>query len=132
MQIVVSNMRQKPAPQHGQEDSAPAGGADIRLASLLYRFLFFDWLFADMTEAKSLFARHAAWQHNHEMGRHLPIYLLRWSVLTILAFGLGCLFDRILESSVAAACFFIVSSMTLAVMLVILALWVFLSNPEMP
>ena len=124
-------MRHRPARPYSQEDITPAPGTDLRFATLLYRFLFFDWLFADMSKARTLFERHSAWQHNRKMRRHLPIYLRRWSVLTVLAFGLGCLFDQMLESSMVAAWFFAWSCVTLTGMLVISVLWVFLSNPEM-
>ena len=123
-------MRQRPVPQHGQKDTAPAVGADIRFSTLLYRFLFFDWLFADMTKATNLFERHSAWQHNRNMRRHLLTYLRRWSVLTVLAFGLGCLFEQLLKTGVMAACFFTWSCVTVTGMLVTSVLWVFLSNPE--
>ena len=123
-------MRQRPVPQHGQKDTAPAVGADIRFSTLLYRFLFFDWLFADMTKATNLFERHSAWQHNRKMCCHLPTYLWRWAVLTAFAFGLGYLFEQMLEISVLAACFFTCSCVTLTGMLVISVMWVFLSKAE--
>ena len=123
-------MRHKPAPQHGREDTVPAVGADIRFATLLYRYIFFDWLFADMTKATNLFERHSAWQHNKKMCRHLPTYLRRWAVLTALAFGLGDLFEQMLKIVVVAACFFTCSCVTLTGMLVISVLWVFLSKAE--
>ena len=123
-------MRHRPAPQHGQEDTVPEVGADIRFATLLYRYIFFDWLFADMTKATNLFEHHSAWQHNKKMCRHLPIYLRRWAVLTALAFGLGGLFEQMLNIYVVAACFFTCSCVAVTGMLVISVLWVFLSKAE--
>jgi hypothetical protein len=122
-------MRQTPAPQH-QENPAPAAEGNIRFTTLLYRFIFFDWLFADMNKAMDLFERHSAWQHNRQMSRYLPTYLWRWSVLTVLAFGLGCLFEQAFGTTVLAAWFFTWSCVTLTGMLVISVLWVFLSNSE--
>lgn len=114
-----------------QQDTRPAKpGIDMRFTQLLYRFLFFDWLFADMTQAKDLFERHAAWQHNKRMSRYLPTYLRRWSFLTALDFGLGWLFEQILNASVVAAWFFTWSCVTLAGMVVIAVLWIFLSRPD--
>ena len=124
-------MRQQPASQHDQPDTAPAAGADIGFATLLYRFLFFDWLFADMGKASNLFERHAAWQHNREMSIYLPTYLRRWAVLTALAFGLGCLFEQTLAAGVLAACFFTCSCVILTGMLVTSVLWAFLSNAKL-
>ena len=116
-----------PAPQHEAPD-AP----EIRFGTLLYRFLFFDWLFADMSKAMNLFERHAAWQHNRQMRRHLPLYLQRWSVLTAVDFGLGCMFEHVLETNVVAAWFFTWSCVALTGMAVASVMWVFLANPEMP
>jgi hypothetical protein len=124
-------MRERPAPQQGQEDTAPSEGAEIQFATLLYRYLFFDWLFADMTKAKNLLERHSAWQHNRSMRIHLPVYLRRWSVLTVLAFGLGCLVEQMLKAGVMAACFFTWSCVALTITLVTSVVWVFLYNPEM-
>lgn len=123
-------MERSAAPEHGQKDIAPGAGTDLRFAILLYRYLFFDWLFVDMSRARNLFERHSAWQHNRTMRRHLPVYLRRWSVLTVLAFGLGCLCEQMLEITVVAACFYTWSCVTLTGMVVISVLWVFLANPE--
>lgn len=125
-------MEENPTPQQGQEDIVPAVVAEIRFSTLLYRFLFFDWLFADMTQAKNLFERHAAWQHNRRMRIHLPLYLRRWSVLTALDFGIGCIFDKLLEIQLVAAWFFTWSCVTITGMAVIAVMWIFLANPEIP
>ena len=123
-------MRQRPASQHRQEDTGSAVGVEIRLATLFYRFLFFDWLFADMTKTTNLFEHHSAWQHNKKMCCHLPVYLRRWAVLTALAFGLGYLSEQMLQINVMAACFFTCACLTLTGMMVISVLWVFLSRTE--
>jgi hypothetical protein len=123
-------MLQHPTPPPHLEKTAPAVESGIRFSTLLYRFLFFDWLFADMNKAMDLFERHSAWQHNRRMRRYLPIYLWRWSVLTVLAFGLGCLFEQRLGTTLVAAWFFTWSCVTLTGMLVISVLWVFLSNSQ--
>ncbi|MEO8170420.1 MAG: hypothetical protein ABI575_06095 [Oxalobacteraceae bacterium] len=123
-------MRQRPAPQHDHEVTHPTVDTELRFAALLYRYLFFDWLFADMTKATNLFERHAAWQHNKKMCRYLPTYLRRWAVITALAIGLGCLFEQMLKINMVAACFFSCSCITLTGMLVISVLWIFLSSPE--
>lgn len=119
-------MREKLAHREHQEDTA-----DIQFATLLYRYLFFDWLFADLTKTRNLFERRSAWQHNRSMRIHLPIYLRRWSVLTVFAFGLGCLFEQMLKAGLMAACFFTWSCVALTITLITSVLWVFLCNPEM-
>lgn len=113
-------------PQHRAHlEAAPA----IRFATLLYRFWFFDWLFADMTRARNLFERNAAWQHNRRMRCHLPVYLWRWTVLTGLAFVFGYLSEQVLEAALVAAGFFTGSAVTLTGMVVIVVLWAFLAQP---
>ncbi len=119
-------MGPREAKQGGREPPA----ADIRFTTLLYRFWFFDWLFADMTRARNLFERNAAWQHNRRMRRHLPVYLRRWAALAALAFAFGYLSDQVLETSLVAAWFFSWSVVTLVGMVVISVLWMFLAQPE--
>jgi hypothetical protein len=125
-------MRPPPAPQDRPPSPASVAVVDLRFSCLLYRFLFFSWLFADMNQAMSLFERHAAWQHNRRMRRYLPTYLRRWAVLFLLAFGLGCLSEQWLSATVIAACCYAGSCMTVPVMVVIGVAWLFLSRPQMP
>ena len=68
-------------------DNDPAPEMPFR--RLLYRFLFFDWLFRDVSAARDRIERHAARQHNRKMSRYLPVYLRRWSFLTAFDFALG-------------------------------------------
>jgi hypothetical protein len=114
------------------EPPTPAASAcELRFSTLLYRYVFFDWLFADFAKARNLFERQAVWRHNKSMRRYLPTYLRRWSVIAGIAFVLGCLFEMLLENLVAA-CFFTGCAMTVSGMAQICALWLLLSKPEMP
>lgn len=97
--------------------------------SLLYRFFFFDWLFADLNRAQTLLERHAAWRHNREMRKYLPTYLRRWCCVASGAFAGGSLCERVWESQIAASCCFTGFTVTLAVMAVIVACWLFLARP---
>jgi hypothetical protein len=115
-------------PQARQDDSAP----EIPFRTLLYRFMFFEWMFADISAARNLFERHAALQHNRHMCRYLPVYLRRWSVLTACDFGLGLLCERALQASLVSAWFFTWSCVSLTGMVVISVAWVFLSNSRIP
>jgi hypothetical protein len=99
---------------------------------LLYRFLFFDWLFADVHAARSRIERHAARQHNQRMCRYLPIYLRRWSFLTAFDFMLGCLFERGLQAQLLSAWFYTWSCVSLAGVVVITVAWAFLVNGRLP
>ncbi|MYM28023.1 hypothetical protein GTP58_06785 [Duganella sp. CY15W] len=109
-----------------QENQTPEPPA-IPFRTLLYRFIFFDWLFRDVNAARNRFERHAALQHNKYMSRYLPVYLRRWSVLATFDFGLGFLFERGLQATMLSAYFFTWSCMTLAGMAVIVVAWVFLT-----
>lgn len=104
--------------------------AELSFATLLYRFWFFDWLFADMTRTRNLFEHNAAWQHNRRMRCYLPLYLRRWTVLTSLAFLFGTLSEQVLEAAAVAAGFFTGSAVTFSGVVVILVLWAFLARPE--
>lgn len=119
-------------PTQEQPDPMQPTSGDIAFSTLLYRFLFFDWLFADMNKAKNLFERHAAWQHNRKMRRYLPLYLQRWSVITVFDVGMGSVFENIVGSKVLAACFFTGSCVTVTGLMVITVLWLFLGKPDMP
>lgn len=97
--------------------------------SLLYRFFFFDWLFADLTKATNLIERHAAWKHNQEMRKYLPTYLRRWGVVSTAAFMTGCMCESVWQANLAASCCFTGFSVTVAVMAVIVAAWLLLAKP---
>lgn len=104
---------------------------ELPFRTLLYRFMFFDWLFRDASAARNLFERHAAWQHNRRMCMYMPTYLRRWSFLTAFDFGLGILFERALQASLVSAWFFTWSCVTLTGMVVISVAWLFLANAKM-
>jgi hypothetical protein len=130
--IMEKGTEKEPISQQVQDDSLSPGYTEIPFSTLLYRFLFFDWLFADMNKAMTLFERHAAWQHNREMRIYLPLYLRRWSVLTAFDFASGCALENLMGSKLLAAWFFTGSCVTITGMLIIAVLWIFLSHPDMP
>ena len=102
--------------------------AELPFLTLWYRFMFFGWLFRDLNTARNLYERHAALQHNRHMRRYLPIYLRRWSFLTVLAFGLGLLCERAWQASILSAWFFTWSCVALTGMIVISVAWAWLSS----
>lgn len=112
-------------PDH-QEPQDPARTL-MPFRTLLYRFIFFDWLFRDVSAARNLFERHAALQHNKDMSRYLPLYFRRWTVLATFDFGLGFVFERFLQTTMLSACFFTWSCMTMVGMVIIAVAWVFLT-----
>ena len=107
------------------EDESPRPAMPFR--TLLYRFMFFDWLFRDVSRAHDLFERHAALQHNKYMSRYLPVYFRRWTVMATFDFGLGFLFERFLQATMVSAYFFTWSCVSIAGLAVIAAAWVFLT-----
>jgi high-affinity nickel permease len=104
----------------------------LSLSCLLYRYLFFGWLFADLNKARNLFERHALWQHNRAMRKYLPTYLRRWAALFVLAFLFGLLCEEVLETTLLAACCYAGSCIAVPVMAVIIVAWLFLARVEMP
>ncbi|MCE3608136.1 hypothetical protein LXA47_31710 [Massilia sp. P8910] len=119
-------MADTPSPEHEAD-----GGPALTFPTLLYRFLFFDWLFRDLGAARDVYERHAALQHNRRMCRYFPTYLRRWSALTLFDFGMGCLCERALQASLWPAWFFTWSCLTLAGMVVMSVAWAFLANARL-
>lgn len=109
-------------------------GIDVRFrfANLLYRYVFFDWLFVSFADARTRSDRDAVWQHNRAMRRYLPVYLGRWSALSTATFMLGYAFEQCLQTRLVAACFFTGCAMTMSGMAMIVALWFLLGRSEAP
>ena len=114
---------------HPVADNDPAPEMPFR--RLLYRFLFFDWLFRDVSAARDRIERHAAHQHNRKMSRYLPVYLRRWSFLTAFDFALGILFEKVLQAGIVSAWFFTWSCVTFTGMVVITVAWLILNHDRL-
>lgn len=124
-------MQQRPAAPHQPDPASPPPEAAMRFRTLLYRFLFFDWLFTDLSLKMTALERHAAWTHNRAMSRYLPLYLRRWAVLAALDFSLGCMFESLLASALMSAWFFVWCCVIVSGMLLTAVLWAFLNAPEL-
>ena len=92
------------------------------LGVLLYRYFFFEWLFRDVRRGSSL-ERAAAWRFNREMRRYLPIYLRRWTIVVVSSYVLGAWFDRVLLMDYAGTFFYCVSSLSVAMSVLIMRAW---------
>ena len=114
---------------HPVADNDPAPEMPFR--RLLYRFLFFDWLFRDVSAARDRIERHAARQHNRKMSRYLPVYLRRWSFLTAFDFAVGVLFEKVLQAGIVSAWFFTWSCVTFTGMVVITVAWLILNHARL-
>lgn len=92
------------------------------LGVLLYRYFFFEWLFRDVSRGSPL-ERAAAWRFNREMRRYLPTYLRRWAIVVVLSYVLGAWFDRVLLMDYAGTFFYCVSSLSVAMSVLIMRAW---------
>lgn len=88
---------------------------------LLYRYLFFGWLFRDMRHG-NVFERSAAWRHNVDKSHWLLTYLRRWIALGVLSFTLGVLIEHQLSAQVVSAFFYVPSVLSVIVNTVIAVL----------
>jgi len=105
-----------------RHQTSPADQSTEAFYLLVYRYLFFDWLFRDVNSGNSL-ERAAAWRFNREMRRYLPIYLRRWLVLVVSSHALGALFESGLSLSHAAAFCYCVTSVSAAMAILIVRSW---------
>ena len=92
------------------------------LSLLLYRYFFFEWLFRDVSHGSPL-ERAAAWRFNRQMRRYLPTYLRRWIIVLVLSYVLGAWFDRVLLLDYAGTFFYCVSSLSVAMSVLIMRAW---------
>ncbi|MGI4718804.1 MAG: hypothetical protein ACRYGO_17380 [Janthinobacterium lividum] len=116
-------------PEHSEQQTQPL---EASFGQTLYRFLFFDWLFRDVSQARNLYERHAAREHNRRMSRYLPVYMRRWSVLATFDFALGFLFERVLSATMLSALFFTGSCVTVTGIVVMTVTWLFLTYARLP
>jgi hypothetical protein len=115
-------------PPHEQH---PQALEEASFGRTLYRFLFFDWLFRDVSTARNLYERHAAREHNRRMSRYLPVYMRRWSLLAGFDFALAFLFERVMSATMLSALFFTGSCVTLTGIVVMTVTWLFLSTAKL-
>jgi hypothetical protein len=99
--------------------------------TLLYRYLFFGWLFRDVNRG-SRFERAAAWRHNQAQARWLPTYMRRWLVIGIGAYAAGALIEAVLGMPVASALFYLPSALSVPINAVAVVVWVGLKALSAP
>ena len=95
--------------------------------SLLYRYLFHEWLFRDVSRGNT-WVRSAAWRHNREQARWLPTYMRRWGFITVSLFGLAAFVEAVLRLPVLSACFYVPSVLAVARNAVTAVCWIFLRS----
>lgn len=96
---------------------------ETQFRTLLYRYFFFGWLFKDVTRG-TLFERAAAWRHNREQARWLPLYLRRWMWWGLFCYGLGGVVEILLESPVLSMLFYVPSALSVPIAAVTVAAWI--------
>lgn len=74
--------------------------------SLLYRYLFYGWLFHDASRGNQ-FERAAAFRHNCAQARWLPTYLRRWLVLGMILSCIAAFCETVLNSPQLSAFFYV-------------------------
>lgn len=92
--------------------------AELSFRTLLYRYLFFSWLFRDVTRG-NLLERAAAWRHNLAQARWLVVYLRRWAVLGLACYALGGVIEYGFGHALWSAVFYVPSALSVAVNAVI-------------
>jgi hypothetical protein len=93
---------------------------------LLYRYLFYGWLFRDAGSG-NLWERAANLQHNRSQARWLPLYVWRWAVIGAILFGMAAFIEIALASPVLAAWLYVPSALTVPGNAVTVLCWLGLS-----
>ena len=102
------------------------------LHSLLYRYWFWEWLFMDMSRARDVYQRAAAWRPNVAQRRHLPTYMRRWLVVTAANIGVAAVLEKALAAMLSAAFFYTNGCIAICVLAVTFVGWVFLGTAGVP
>jgi hypothetical protein len=104
-------------------ESAPMeAAAPLPFRSLLYRYLFFAWLFRD-AGVRDLLERAAALRHNRAMARWLPTYMRRWAVIGVAGWAIGSAVEWALGAPLSLL-FFLPSVISVPINSVILVAWI--------
>lgn len=90
--------------------------------ALLYRYVFFDWLFKDMARPMNVFERAAAGSHNRAQSRWLPLYMRRYAVGGAGLFGAGMVAEALI-GPLASALFYVPSIMSVPMIAVASVAW---------
>jgi hypothetical protein len=96
------------------------------LLSVLYRYFFFGWLLHDVSHARNPFERNAALRHNREVSRWLPMYMLRWAILSAVMFALGSVSETVFAAPHLAAWLYIAFCLCVPMLAITFSVWVLL------
>ena len=96
------------------------------LLSVLYRYFFFGWLLRDVSHAQNPFERNAALRHNQGVSRWLPMYMLRWTVLSVAIFALGNVSETVFAAPKLATCLYIGFCLCVPMLVITFSVWILL------
>ncbi len=113
------------------QQEPPDPVAQPSFATLLYRYLFFSWLFKDAS-CGNLFERAAAWRHNQSQAHWLPTYMWRWCCFGLLLMSLGSIAELGLQAPVLSAFLYVSGAMSFPVNTVIGVAWLGLRHWQGP
>lgn len=99
--------------------------------TLLYRYLFFTWLFKDASRG-NLFERAAAWRHNQSQAHWLPTYMRRWSCLGLVLMSLGSMLELALHAPLVSVFFYVPGVLSFPINTVIGVAWLGLKHWPAP
>ncbi len=88
---------------------------------LLYRYVFFGWLFKDLRVHTNLFERAAALRYNREQAHWLPLYMRRYAVAGSSLIALGWAVQAL--SPVLSAFFFVPGTLAVPMLAVTAVCW---------
>lgn len=103
----------------------------LSFRTLLYRYLFFTWLFKDVSRG-NLFERSAAWRYNQSQAHWLPTYMRRWCCLGLLLMSLGSALELGLQAPFLSAFFYVPGVLSFPVNTVIGVAWLGLRHGPPP
>ncbi|MES2978397.1 MAG: hypothetical protein V4731_08245 [Pseudomonadota bacterium] len=105
--------------------------APLAFHTLLYRYLFFAWLFRDVNHG-TIFERAAAWRHNKAQAHWLPTYMRRWLGCAVFLYGTGSLVELGMGLPALSAFFYVPGVLSVTINTVIGVAWVGLKVLESP
>lgn len=95
----------------------------MSFGTLLYRYFFFGWLFKDVNRG-NLLERAAAWRHNRDQARWLPLYLKRWMWCGLFFYSLGLVAEALLHAPAFSVVFYVPCALSVPINAVIGAAWI--------
>ena len=94
---------------------------NLPLRVALYRYVFFGWLFRDLSRQSDVYAFAAALRHNREQSRWVPVYLRRYAMFGVILGGFGFAIES--WSAFVSAFFYVPGTLTVPMLAVTAIAW---------